>query len=76
MIKQFVKVVVGMKIGKMNTSRRESNFINRMNPEQRDQYIKRFIASCNPEQLIPFIKITKHDKHFREIEYEINVPDL
>ncbi|MCM3763461.1 hypothetical protein [Neobacillus niacini] len=64
-----------MKKGVMNTSRRESNFINRMSSEQRDRYIKDFIARCNPEQLIPFIKITKHDKHFREIEYVINVPD-
>lgn len=62
-----------MKKGTMNTSRKESDFINRMTPEKRDRYIKDFIARCNPEELIPFIKITKHDKHFREIEYEIDV---
>jgi hypothetical protein len=45
-----------------------------MTPENRDHYIKRFIASCNPEELIPFIKLTKHDKHFREIEYVIEIP--
>lgn len=59
----------------MNTSRRESNFISHMKIENREQYIKRFIASCNPEQLIPFIKIINHDKQFREIEYVINMPD-
>lgn len=64
-----------MKTGVMNTSRKESNFINRMSSEERELYIKRFIASCNPEELIPFIKITKHDKYFREIEYEINTSE-
>jgi tagatose-1,6-bisphosphate aldolase len=64
-----------MKKGITNNSRRESNFIKRMTSENREQYIKRFIASCNAEQLIPFINITKHDEHFREIEYVISIPD-
>lgn len=62
-----------MKKGVMNNSRRESNFVKGMTPKKRDQYIKHFIASCNPEELIPFITITKHDKHFREIEYVIDI---
>jgi hypothetical protein len=61
------------KKGIINNSRRESDFIKRMSSEKRERYIKSFIASCNSEELIPFIKIIKHDKHFREIEYEINV---
>lgn len=65
-----------MKKGVMNNSRKESDFVKRMTDEEREHYLKRFIASCNPEELIPFIKITKHDKNFREIEYVINVPDL
>jgi hypothetical protein len=64
-----------MKTGKMNTSRKESNFVCRMSPEDREQYLKRFMASCNPEELIPFIEITKNDKYFREIEYVINIPN-
>lgn len=64
-----------MKKGVTYNSRRESDFIKRMTPEGRDHYIKRFIASCNPEELIPFIKITKCERYYREIHYEINVPD-
>jgi hypothetical protein len=64
-----------MKKGVINNSRRESDFINRMGPEQRDLYIKSFIASCNSEELIPFIKIKKTTRYFREVEYEINVPE-
>lgn len=65
-----------MKKGVMNISRRSSDFIKRMNPEERERYLKNFIASCNSEKLIPFIEITKHDKYFREIEYEINIPKI
>lgn len=56
-------------------SRRQSNFVNSLNPEQRERYIKDGIARCHPELLIPFIKIVKHDKYFREIEYVIEIPD-
>ncbi|MGM0971643.1 MAG: hypothetical protein ACQEW2_02165 [Bacillota bacterium] len=63
------------KRGVMNNSRRQSNFLNSMKPEERERHIKHFIGSCNVQELIPFIEITKHDKHFREIEYVINIPD-
>jgi tagatose-1,6-bisphosphate aldolase len=65
-----------VKNGIMNNSRKESDFIKRMSSKEREQYIKRFIASCNPEELIPFIEITKWDKNFREIEYVINIPSV
>lgn len=58
----------------MRTSRKESNFISSMSSNDRERYLKRFIASCNIEQLIPFIEIKKHSENFREIEYEIKVP--
>lgn len=61
------------KVGVTNKSRKEANFINYMKSEQREQYIKQWIASCNVGQLVPFIKIIKHDRYFREIEYEIDI---
>ncbi|MFB0847311.1 hypothetical protein [Paenibacillus oleatilyticus] len=65
-----------MKNGVMNASRREANFISRMGLEDRERYIKRFIASCNPEQLVPFIRIIRHDKNFRTVEYAIDISDV
>lgn len=64
-----------MKKGVTHNSRRESDFIKRMSPKNQEEYIKRFIAACNPEQLIPFIEITGRDRHFRKIEYEIRLPE-
>lgn len=64
-----------MKTGVTYNSRRESNFICRMRSENREQYIKRWIAACNPEELIPYVEIVKHDKFYREIEYKINLPE-
>lgn len=64
-----------MKKGKINNSRKQSDFVKRMSAEERDHHFKRFIAACNPEELMPFIKITGHDKHFREVRYEINIPN-
>lgn len=65
-----------MKKGTINYSRRNSNFVKFLSPEEREQHIKHFIASCSVEQLIPFIEITQHDKNFREIQYVINVPEV
>lgn len=64
-----------VKKGVTYNSRRESNFINRMSAKDRDRYIRHWIASCNVEMLTPFVKVTKHDKYFREIEYEIVIPN-
>jgi hypothetical protein len=62
------------KTGVTHNSRRQSNFINRMTPEQRERHIIQFIAACEAQELIPYIKITKHDKYFREIEYTLEIP--
>lgn len=64
-----------MKTGKVHKSRKESDFMKRMKPEERERYIKQWISACNPHELIPFITITKHDKNFREIEYTIDIPN-
>jgi hypothetical protein len=61
--------------GKIHHSRRQSNFINYLSPEKRDRYLKEWIAANNTKELIPFIKITKHDKYYREVEYEIELPE-
>ena len=63
-----------MKEGVTHNSRKEGNFIKGMNPDKRDRYIKRWISSINPEELIPYIKITGHDSNFREIKYVIDIP--
>ena len=62
--------------GTMHYSRRESNFINRMDHNDRDLYVKQFIASCNSKQIIPFIEVIRHDKDWREVEYVIDLPTL
>lgn len=70
------KGVEKVKKGTIHQSRKQSNFVNRMTPEKREQHIKEWIATCNWQELIPFVQITKHDKYYREIEYEIRVPDM
>lgn len=62
-----------MKIkGVTHNSRRSSDFLKNLSPKDREQHIKEFIAACNSRLLIPVISLTKHDKHYREIEYEID----
>jgi hypothetical protein len=61
--------------GKINHSRRQASFVNNMSPERREQHIKEWIATCNWQELIPYVKITKHDKYFREVEFEIDLPN-
>jgi hypothetical protein len=61
--------------GKMNYSRRQANFISRLPDKTRDEHIRHFIASCNVDQLLPFVKIISHDKNWREVEYVIEVPE-
>lgn len=60
--------------GTINESRKGSNFIKVLDEDARKEYLIRKIASMNIDQLEPYIKITSHDKHYREIEYEIDIP--
>lgn len=60
-----------MKTGTITKNRNEGNFIKRMQPEKRDTYIKEWIAACNKNELIPHIRITKTDRYYREVRYEI-----
>lgn len=60
--------------GKINESRKVSNFIKALDEDVRKEYLVRKIAAINIDQLEPYIKITSHDKHYREIEYEIDIP--
>lgn len=53
-------------------SRKEGNFIKRMSEENRIDYITRTIASYNARLLLPFIKLKKYDRYWREIKYQIN----
>lgn len=64
-----------MKKGVIKQSRNESNFVKRMADEKRDRYIKDWIARCNQQDLVPLIKITKHDRYYRTVRYEINTGD-
>lgn len=57
-------------------SQSQAKYISDMCEVNRDDYVKRFIATCNADKLIPFITITKCDKAFRKIEYEIDVTRL
>ncbi|WP_029265738.1 hypothetical protein [Virgibacillus alimentarius] len=56
-------------------SRKQSDFVKRMNQKDREDHLKSFIASCESDMLMPYIQIKKHDKHFRKIEYEVDIPD-
>lgn len=64
-----------MKTGVIQKSRSESHFMKRMADDKREQYIKDWIARCNQHELVPRITITKHDRYYRTVEYEINTGD-
>lgn len=61
-----------MKTGIVTKNRNEGNFIKRMQADTRDTYIKEWIAACNKKELIPHIRITKTDRYYREVHYEIH----
>lgn len=61
--------------GTDNNSRKQADFLKRMDPKERENHMKQFMASCESDMLLPFVTITNHDKHFRAVEYEIDVPD-
>lgn len=65
-----------MKKGVTNNSRKQADFVKSLKPDVRERHIKRFIAACNVEELMPYIKITGHDKNYREISYEIQIPNI
>lgn len=60
-----------MKKGILTNNRNEGNFIRRMQPDTRENYIKLAAAARNQNELIPHIRITKTDRYYREVHYEI-----
>ncbi len=57
-------------------SRRQGDFVRRLPAQQRDAHLIHFIASCNVDQLYPFIQIVRCDRYYRQIEYTIQTPQL
>lgn len=57
--------------GHVTNNKSQGNFVKRMNETDREAYLKDWIARCNPQALVPFITITKHDRYWRTIKYEI-----
>lgn len=59
--------------GVINKSRKQAEFTKRIEPVEREQFIKEFIARCNLDLLVPFIQI-RHDRNYREIKYTLSFP--
>lgn len=51
--------------------RRTINNTVNVTAEQRERYVKEFIAVCYPQYVKPFIKITHHNENFTEIHYTV-----
>jgi len=58
--------------GMLRNARKEANFIKRMSDEKRTTYLLQTIASHNASLLVPFIRIRRYDRYWREIHYTIN----
>lgn len=64
-----------MKEGITYNSRKQANFVQHIKPVgRREQHIKEWIATCNWQELIPYVEILEHDEHYREIKYRIKLP--
>lgn len=59
----------------MYQSRRNSDYLLGIPKGKRFQLMKSFIARSNAEILMPFVHIISHDDKYKEIHYEIRMPE-
>jgi hypothetical protein len=64
-------------VGKiLHNSRKQANFLRSLGKDVNEMdHVKHFIASCNIDEFMKFVHITRVSDNFREIEYEIRIPE-